>query len=199
MQHAIDPKADAQVILLRLDVDVGGPLLGRLRDDQVHDLDDRRVLLDVLQAARHWLRLQRLLEGTDILIDAGAQLVGLGDRSLNLRAHAQQGFDAFAGEHLELGEQRQVAGVDGGDLEHVLLEANGQDGVLTGIGFGDQCQRVLVDARAGEVDLRYVEVHAEDGGKRLLVDHPLGEQHLAERPVLAPLRGQRILQLLGGE
>ena len=133
------------------------------------------------------------------MIDAGAQLVGLGDRSLNLRAHAQQGFDAFAGEHLELGEQRQVAGVDGGDLEHVLLEANGQDGVLTGIGFGDQCQRVLVDARAGEVDLGYVEVHAEDSGERLLVDHPLGEQHLAERPVLAPLRGQRILQLLGSQ
>src|SRR2546430_12703540 len=64
----------SQVILLRLDVDVRGAFLGRLRDDQVHDLDDRRVLLDVRQASRHRLRLQRLLEGTDVLIDAGAQL-----------------------------------------------------------------------------------------------------------------------------
>src|SRR5438132_4365282 len=42
-------------------------------------------------------------------------------------------------------------------------------------------------------------MHAQHGGERLLVDHALGEQYLAERPVLTALRGQRGLQLLGGQ
>src|SRR5438132_715326 len=42
-------------------------------------------------------------------------------------------------------------------------------------------------------------MHAQHGGERLLVDHALGEQYLAEWPVLTALRGQRGLQLLGGQ
>jgi hypothetical protein len=44
VQHAVDPVADTDVLLLRLDVDVRRPVLHRLGDEQVDQLDDRGVL-----------------------------------------------------------------------------------------------------------------------------------------------------------
>ena len=46
VQHAVDAEPDAQVVRGRLDVDVGGPLLQGLAQDQVDVLDDRGVLDD---------------------------------------------------------------------------------------------------------------------------------------------------------
>ena len=40
-QHAVDPVADADPVLERLDVDVGGPQLHGLGDHQVHQPHDR--------------------------------------------------------------------------------------------------------------------------------------------------------------
>jgi hypothetical protein len=48
VQHAVDAEADAQVVLGRLDVDVRRAVLDRLGDEQVDELDDRRVLDDLL-------------------------------------------------------------------------------------------------------------------------------------------------------
>ena len=47
MEHAVDAEPDAQVVLGRLDVDVGRAVADRLRDEQVDELDDRRVLDDL--------------------------------------------------------------------------------------------------------------------------------------------------------
>ena len=48
VQHAVDAEPDPQVVLGRLEVDVGGAVLDRLGDEQVDELDDRRVLDDLL-------------------------------------------------------------------------------------------------------------------------------------------------------
>ena len=48
VQHAVDAVADPQVVLGRLDVDVRGAVGDRLRDEQVHEPDDRRVVVDDL-------------------------------------------------------------------------------------------------------------------------------------------------------
>ena len=48
VQHAVDAEPDPQVVLGRLDVDVGRAVLDRLGDEQVDELDDRRVLDDLL-------------------------------------------------------------------------------------------------------------------------------------------------------
>ena len=40
-EHAVDAEADEQRVLLRLEVDVARPVLGRLEDDRVHEPDDR--------------------------------------------------------------------------------------------------------------------------------------------------------------
>ena len=44
VEHAVDPEADAHVLVAGLEVDVGGAALDGLGDDLVHELDDRRVL-----------------------------------------------------------------------------------------------------------------------------------------------------------
>ncbi len=43
VQHAVDPEADEQRVLLRLEVDVAGAVLGRLEDDRVDEPHDRRL------------------------------------------------------------------------------------------------------------------------------------------------------------
>ncbi len=40
-EHAVDPEADEQGVLLRFEVDIAGPVLGCLEDDRVDEPDDR--------------------------------------------------------------------------------------------------------------------------------------------------------------
>ncbi len=43
MQDAVNTEADDERIVLRLEVDVAGAILGRLKDDRVDEPDERRV------------------------------------------------------------------------------------------------------------------------------------------------------------
>jgi hypothetical protein len=47
-EHAVDAEQHARVALLGVDVDVRGALLHGLRDDRVHELDHRRVAVDLI-------------------------------------------------------------------------------------------------------------------------------------------------------
>ena len=49
VQHAVDPVADDQPVLERLDVDVRRARLERVGDEQRHEADDRRLGREVLQ------------------------------------------------------------------------------------------------------------------------------------------------------
>ena len=44
VEHAVDAVADPHLVLLRLEVDVGGAALDGLGDHPLHELDDRGVL-----------------------------------------------------------------------------------------------------------------------------------------------------------
>ena len=44
VQHAVDAVADREVVLVRLDVDVAGPLVDRLEENLVDQLDDAGLL-----------------------------------------------------------------------------------------------------------------------------------------------------------
>ena len=46
LEHAVDAVADAHVLVVGLEVDVGGAALDGLRDDLVDELDDRGVLAE---------------------------------------------------------------------------------------------------------------------------------------------------------
>src|SRR5947199_59487 len=77
----VDPVADAAVRLLRLDVDVGGPVADALRDDEIHDLNDRCVGGTVRRL--HGPRRDGFggQEGVDVASDAGEGSVRLVDRA----------------------------------------------------------------------------------------------------------------------
>ena len=62
VEHAVDPVADAQRVLERLDVDVGGLGADRVLDEQVDQPDDRRLERHVAQVV-------------DVLVAAGAAVV----------------------------------------------------------------------------------------------------------------------------
>ena len=77
MQDAVDSKPDGEGILLRLEVDVRGPVLGCLEDDRVDEPNERRLrdavfgleIVDVLL----FLLVERLFFG-----ECGAGSEGLG-------------------------------------------------------------------------------------------------------------------------
>ena len=199
MQHAVNPKAHSQVILLRLDVNVRCSLLRALGDDQVDDLHHRRVLLDLRQPSGRHGGPACLLEGADVAVDPGSKFVSLGDRVLDLRSHAQHGLDALPGQHLQLGEQCQVTRVDRCEFKLVLVHPNGQDDVFAGVRLGDQRERLALDPRPAEIDLRDIEMQAEHTGQGLFVDEPLREQDLSQWAALSLLLSQGRLQLFRGQ
>ena len=60
VEHAVDPEADEQLVLLRLEVDVARAVLGRLEDDRVDEPDDRPLRDAVLGLEVVGLVLDRL-------------------------------------------------------------------------------------------------------------------------------------------
>ena len=87
MQRAVDAVADPHAVGHRLDVDVGGALAHRLRQQQVHDLDDRRLLVETGGGAVGLpgapLGLARL-EDAHVLVDVRGGAVRDVDRALDL-------------------------------------------------------------------------------------------------------------------
>ncbi len=71
IERAVHAVAQLELLLERLDVNVRRLLLERLDEDQIHDLDDRRVLafhrqpieVDLLALLLHLLDLGRFLRG----------------------------------------------------------------------------------------------------------------------------------------
>ena len=46
-QHAVDPKPDRKPVLVRLDVNVRGIVLDRLRQQRIDEADDRRLIVTI--------------------------------------------------------------------------------------------------------------------------------------------------------
>ena len=155
---------------LGLVVDVGGAALGRLRDDRVHELDDRRVVGGLAQV-------DDLLEGRARL----ALLDRLGDRVLEaVHAHDQRDDVLRGGDRrpdVEVGQQRDVV-----DREHVRRVRHRQQ------------QRVLVDVgdRDGAVALG-------GGGAQQVGGAHVDLEHAEVEVIEAVALGDRARELLGGD
>ena len=52
MKHTVNPEANPEVSLTRLDVNVGGPLVDRPRDNRVDEFDDRRFVDRGLESSK---------------------------------------------------------------------------------------------------------------------------------------------------
>ena len=187
-EHAVDAEADDERVLLRLEVDVGGVLLGGLEDQRVDEPDERPVGDAVVGLEVVAVRLVDGLVHVDG--DDGADRLGGAHEPLELGEDVVARRDAELERVLrrepELVDRVQVPRVGDRDLEHVVLDrVRDRDGALERL-HGDQLRGVDGDADGREVDDREVVAHGEHardpvGGRDALVDERLRDRRAARR------------------
>ena len=152
-----------ELTLTGLDVDVGRAVLDRLRDQQVHEAHDGRVVLGVLCTAvrgqvgaggvglllEHLRQARHLVVGAVVAVDRGREVVLLGDDDRD--AHAGRGAHVVEGEH--------VVRVDHGQRQLVAEHVDRQHLVATAHGRGHQGDGVDVDGVLEQLDERQLREH----------------------------------------
>jgi hypothetical protein len=156
VEDAVDPVADDQLLLVRLDVDVARPVLGRLEDHRVDEAHERRVRDAVVGLEVVVLRLLAL-EG-DHLVEGGVH------RPRRARQAAQLGEDVLLCSDVELDrlarpepqlvERPDVVRVRDRDLEDAVADRERDRDDPGENRQGDRPDGVVVDADDGEVDRR---------------------------------------------
>ena len=202
VQDAVDAVADPEGLLVRLDVDVRGPLLDGVGEDQVHQLDDRGILGRLPQLGDVDVVVP-LPEGLDVLVvevlhdvlDHAGRVVVLVDGVLDggLRRHHRLHLEA--GHELDVVDGEDVAGVRHGDGQDVAGAIDGDDLVLLGDLRGDELDDDGVDLEVGQVDGGDAVLPAEERGDVVFADEPQLDE---VRPDSAPagfLLRQGLLEL----
>ena len=154
VEHAVDPVADDQRVLLRLEVDVAGPVLGGLEDERVDEPHERRVGDAVVG-----------LEVVLVLVEAGHVA---DERGIHRLGGARQPADL--GEHVFSRGDEELDRVPRGEAELVeavhVLRVGDRDLEVAAVGGErdradalehrqrDDLRRLGVDARDREVDER---------------------------------------------
>jgi hypothetical protein len=160
------------VVLLRLDVDVGGPVPQALVDQQVHDLDHGRVLgdarADLGTGADRAVVL--LLERLDVFGDAGQHAVALLDGLLQLPLGRELKVDLVTGHDAQLAKLLQVVGVGCRDNEGVTVDFEREHIIAPRVVLGDQLERRVVAGDLAQVDYRDGELFTEELGQLALID-----------------------------
>ena len=191
-ERAIDAVADAELLLHRLDVDIGRLHLDRRRDDHVGELDDRaviaggRVVGPVLITRRNGR--------------VGAVGVNLVHRRLDLGNRRKDRVDVLPRQHVAKRIDGIVAHrVDERDRHGRLVRDHGDDPVLLRDVGGNRPHRLFGDRLGVQMaifETKLVGDRAEDG---ILVDHPAGQKRVQRRLVLGLHRLRGGKHLLGGE
>ena len=159
-EPAVDPVADADAILERLDVDVAGPQLHRFGDDQIDELHHRRVGVVFL------LLVGRLLDGRLGEVDGGvgeflehrigrlavAGTVMAVDRLDDLLARGQRKLDVAVEDEAELVLGVDVGRIGAGDAERVAILGDGEDRVFAGHALREEIDDVLLDGDPRQID-----------------------------------------------
>jgi hypothetical protein len=128
VEDAVDPVTDPERFLLRLDVDVGGAIVHRLGDEQVHELDDRSVVGSRLRDHR----LEALVFDPHVgggLLDErlgrAVEPVVTADRGQHVDFRGDHRLDVSLRERADVVEGHHVGGVGHRQYETaVVLETN---------------------------------------------------------------------------
>ena len=159
-EHAVDAVAHAELLLVRLDVDVARALLDGVEEDHVDEADDGRVLarlleleeVDVVVVAGELDLL--LVEARHHLVVRGAGVVILLDRAVDCRLARDDGLDVVAGQELEVVDRVEVRRVGHRHDERVARARDGNDPVRSQGSFGTSFRISRVDLVLVEVDRR---------------------------------------------
>ena len=126
VQHAVDAEADEQRVLLRLEVDVGGAVLGGLEDHRVDEPDERRVGDAVVDLEVVGLLL--LVDQRELVLDSGAgaeRLGGAGEPAElgeDVVARGDAELERVARREPQLVDPLDVAGIGDRDAQRAVLE-----------------------------------------------------------------------------
>lgn len=208
VEDAVHAQADADPVLLGLDVDVGGALGDAALDDVVHQSDGggraRGVVGQVggLDAQLVGVGRARFLGLALHLADGPLGALGAvegRDGVVDARLGGDHGDDAAArrGAGVLLGHE--VEGVGHGQVELVALGAHGHDGVLLGQVLGDQLGHLGRDLDVGEVDEVDAQLKLEGLDELALGEVAHGDELVAQALVGVLLLGQGALELVLGD
>ena len=175
VQRAVGADADAHAVGHRLDVHVGRAVAHRLLEDDVHDLDDRRVLVDDGLHER-FLRLRGLallearLEHAQRVAELGRRRVATVERLLEVAVYGELDPHQRAQQLDELRVEVLGERIRDRDLDASSVAMGRQRAQAPGVLLGEQRDDFGIDLGAAEVD---------DGHPELLGEH-IGENALAE-------------------
>ena len=202
VQHAVDPVADDEPVLERLDVDVRRPRFERVGDDERDEPDDRRLGREVLQLldVRVERELVALLDVADDLADRGAPgAVEALERRVELGRNRDQRPDLATRHHPERADRVRVGRIGHRQRELALVLLHGQRARLA----QEPRRDALLEDRefrvAGRVDERQPELRGERFGDVALRAKAERHQQRAELVAALLLHAQRALDARGVE
>jgi hypothetical protein len=194
VQHAIDAVADADLLFVRLEVDVRCALLDRAQQDRVAQANDRRVFGELLEIDA--VAFEVFLGELDLfLVEALHDLV-VGDLGF-LRVIALDGFrdggfgrddrlDVVAGREFDVVDGVQVRRIGHRHDERAAGPRHRDDLVALAHLLGDELQHLDVDLVLFQIDGLNLVLLAQEIGDLLVRDEAhLGERVAETRAVLA--------------
>ena len=159
VEDAVDPVADDEIVLLRLDVDVARPVLGGFEDHRVDEADERRVGdavvgLEVVDVLLLFLDATHLLgEGRVHRLGRAREAAQLGE---DVAPRRDVELDRQARREPQLVEPAHVLRVGDRHLERAAVRGEGDRDDAVEHRQRDQLHRLGVDADDAEVDERQV-------------------------------------------
>ncbi len=201
MQHAVDPVADDEAILERLDVNVGRARVERVGDDERDEPDHRRLRREVLQLLDVGVEREvvpALLDVADDLADCRAPgAVEPFERRIELVGNRDHRLHVAAGDELECADRVRVGRIGHRERQLVFVLAHGKR-----VRFAQEPRRdaLLEDGEfrvAGGVDERQAELRGKGFGDVALRAHAERHQQRTELFSAFLLHAQRAIESRG--
>ena len=199
-QHAVDAVADTQELALGLEVDVGGQLVHRVRQQSVHQTHHRVAVAALSLRERGHVD----LAGLDLLDDAvDGQLIAveLVDGGQHIGRTGQAPRDGHPQSHMrtDLVARNDVVGLGAGqhELLRLRVERDRKDLEAQGHGLGQARQCLGVSEHRLQLDGLLAQRLAQGLAHGLFGDKPQGDQRITELFAGLALFQQSDLDLVG--
>ena len=198
VQDAVDAEPNTQVVLLRLDVDVGGAVGDGLLDDVVDELDRRRFDVDVGE-------LVEFLVGTapradeHVLSSVLGDLVVLLDGREDVVLRRDRRLDLAAGDDPEVVEREDVLRVGHRDHEHVVAQLDRHESVARREFLGHDDNGGRLGLALGEIDVLDADLLRHDRQDRALSGVAEIDQNATERAARGTVHLESVVELFLGD
>ena len=202
LQHAVDPVADRDLVLVGFDVDVRGPLADRLDDDLVDELDDARLLrhLEQVLAAFDRGAAPGEVVGPDHLVQGVAAEAEVGlDQLLDVVPRRQHRLDVEPGAEPQVVEDIEVEGVAGGDVEDAVLARDRDEALPVDHLRRQRPQDLRRDGDVRQLDERQVQLLGHQLQHLALGEEPELDHRAVQSQPLRTLQGDGVAELLFGQ